>query len=375
MNPQPRDSDRPLPRVPPKHDPAVRRIVEHWRRLLGPQDPDGARTLIACSGGADSSALVLALRAATSDLVIAHVVHDQRPLDEALADRDAVAVLADALGLPFVEGRARAADWPGNIEASYRRARYAELHRLALAAGCGFVATGHHAMDQAESVLMALIRGSGPAGLSGIAPRRWLRSPDPHAGASVLLVRPMLATEPSDARRLCQESGWAWQEDRTNADVSRLRARLRTHVLPPLLAARPGALRKIGDAATLQRRVAAAIMVDARALWRKRETRLDAGGSLGAIAWRRDDLLSAGSPAAAVCLRRAFALLRSPQGMQRRALAEPAGLDRLGLRHLSAVLERIEDRHAPPNLASWSGVGLWRLGDTIELRRPTRGED
>ena len=116
-------------------------------------------------------------------------------------------------------------------------------------------------------------------------------------------------------------------------------------------------------------------MVDARALWRKRETRLDASGSLDAIAWRRDDILAAGSPAAAACLRRAFALLRLPPGIQRRALAEPVGLDRLGLRHLSAALERIEDCHAPPNLASWSGVGLWRLGDTIELRRPTKGED
>lgn len=375
MNPPPRDSDRPRPRVPPKHDPAVRRIVALWRRLCGPQHPAGARTLIACSGGADSSALVLALRAATHDLVIAHVVHDQRPPAEALADRDAVAALAGALGLPFVEGRARAADWPGNVEAAYRRARYAELHRLALAAGCGFVATGHHAMDQAESVLMALIRGSGPAGLSGIAPRRRLRSPDPRAGVPVILVRPMLSNDPSEARRMCREAGWAWQEDRTNADVSRLRARLRTQVLPPLLAARPGALRKIGDAAGLQRRIASALMADARDLWRKRETRLDASGSLDAIAWRRDDLLAAGAPAAAACLRRAFALLRLPPGVQRSVLAEPAGLDRLGLRHLSAVFERIEDRHAPPNLATWSGVGLWRLGDTIELRRPTRGQD
>ncbi|RMD62600.1 MAG: hypothetical protein D6824_06550, partial [Planctomycetota bacterium] len=62
-------------------------IVRAWRRLT----EGGAPTLVACSGGADSTALLLALRSATEELVVGHVVHDMRPVAEALADRDAVA--------------------------------------------------------------------------------------------------------------------------------------------------------------------------------------------------------------------------------------------------------------------------------------------
>jgi len=85
-------------------DAGVRRIVRAWRALTGGRgvrDVD-RRTLIACSGGVDSSALVLALATATEHLVVAHVVHDMRGAEDALADRDAARVLAERVGLGFV---------------------------------------------------------------------------------------------------------------------------------------------------------------------------------------------------------------------------------------------------------------------------------
>ena len=153
------------PHAPPhrgvrRSDPAVAEVVARWRRLTG-----GARTLVACSGGADSVALLLMLRAATDDLVAGHVVHDLRPRDEALADRDAVRGLADACGVPFVSEEVRVP--AGNAEGMARTARYEALARMAQEHGCASVASAHHAGDQLEGVVMALVRGAGVRGLGG----------------------------------------------------------------------------------------------------------------------------------------------------------------------------------------------------------------
>lgn len=217
--------------------PVAREIIRSWRALV-PPGGRGARTLVACSGGADSTALALALAAATRELVLGHVVHDMRPRDESLADRGAVRMLAERLGVRFVEAevtvpRGRGA---GNAEASARRLRYAALERLAAESGCGFIATAHHADDQLESMLMALVRGSGTAGLRGIAERR--------ACGEVTLVRPMLGVTHAESVALCQALGVEWREDATNTDASRLRAALRLRVLPVLEELRPGASKR-----------------------------------------------------------------------------------------------------------------------------------
>lgn len=238
-----------------RRDAAVAEIVRRWRALTGGRATRdaGRRTVVACSGGADSSALVLALARVRPGVTVAHVVHDLRPPEQALADRDATRWLAGKLGLEFVEASVRVRDGVGasrgvttNLEARARRARYAALAELAERAGCWWVATGHHADDQLETVLMRLMRGAGPTGLGGIADARPI-------GRGVTLVRPMLSITREDARRLCVEAGWSWREDATNADESLLRSAVRHRVVPALLGLAPAVRERVATTARLSR--------------------------------------------------------------------------------------------------------------------------
>jgi tRNA(Ile)-lysidine synthase len=283
-------------------------VATQWRaltRAVATKDPvstDNRRTLIACSGGADSSALAIVLAAALSAedaahrLVIAHIVHDLRPAREALADRDATARLADFLGVPFVEGSAAIRGLPGNAEAIARRLRYATLTTLASAHSCGWVATAHHADDQLETMLMALIRGTGLRGLAGIhRSRKTGRSsvgtpetPGATGTPTISIIRPMLGVTRRDAETICTRAGWRWQVDATNSDRSRVRASLRASVLPLIESIRPGAslraastARMLGDAHSLLRS-------EARAILRARE--LNNNEAKPPYRWTRDTL-------------------------------------------------------------------------------------
>jgi len=240
---------------------SVRQAVSAWRALIADCGGAGQRTLLACSGGADSSALALALASAGTELVVGHVVHDLRVPAEALADRDAAKALARRLGLPFVEASIAVRARPGNAENNARRHRYAALVGLARAHSCPFVATGHHADDQMETVLMRLLRGAGPRGLGGMARRRALARAGPGSGADVWLLRPMLALSRPQAQRICTACGVAWRVDRTNLDTSRLRAAIR-HELAP-------AMRRIAPAASRHFAVAAELMAQAAELCRE----------------------------------------------------------------------------------------------------------
>ncbi len=212
----------------------VRAVRTHWRSLTGGSAVRDAerRTLVACSGGADSAALVLAL--ADRPIEVAHIVHDLRSEAEAIGDRDAVRDLADSLGLPFHEQKVCVRDRPGNLEANASTGRYEALREIAVGRGIGLVATAHHAEDQLETLLMRIARGSGVAGLSGIAPVR--------SEGSVQIVRPMLSVSRNDAQSFCRICGHAWREDATNADISRARAAIRHTVLPALIEAEPRVL-------------------------------------------------------------------------------------------------------------------------------------
>lgn len=248
LNLRPPILNRPV--LPPKSG-AVGIVIRRWRVLSGGgrvRDPD-RRTLIACSAGADSSALALCLAAAGSNLVVAHILHDLRPALDATADLEAARSLASGLSLPFVSASVSCKSKGGNLEAVARRERYTALVGLAREHACPFIATAHHADDQLETLLMRLIRGSGPRGLSGIAPKRRL-------APGVTLIRPMLDITRADAEAICRDAGVPWATDATNTDRTRLRAALRHDIVPVLRRIAPSIASTAGRVAAVQREIA-----------------------------------------------------------------------------------------------------------------------
>jgi tRNA(Ile)-lysidine synthase len=188
----------------------------------------GERVLVAVSGGPDSVALADVLAelapALRIALEVAHVDHDLRA--GAGRDADLVRDLCGRLGLAcHVERVAvrRGPPWDG-LEAEARRARHAALRARAAAIGAHRIATGHTADDQAETVLMRLLQGSGPRGLAGMAPVRGL------------LVRPLLEARRADVVAHVAARRLPFVEDESNRDLRFLRNRIRHEVLPSLAA-------------------------------------------------------------------------------------------------------------------------------------------
>ncbi|MFP4144701.1 MAG: tRNA lysidine(34) synthetase TilS [Phycisphaeraceae bacterium] len=202
---------------------------------------EGGRVIVAVSGGCDSVALLLALhqlagrRGWDLDIAAGHVQHHLR--DAAEEDARFVEDLVDRLDIPFLRADL---DLPreGNLEANARQARYAALGSMAETFSADAVASAHSADDQLETLLMRLLRGSSVRGLRGIA---WRRRLDPDNPAGAALIRPMLGATRAHAADFLRSRGQGWREDPTNADLTRLRARLRHEVLPLLRDIQPAA--------------------------------------------------------------------------------------------------------------------------------------
>jgi len=191
------------------------------------------RVLVAASGGADSTALLLALHELADTLRIrlamAHLHHGIRG-KEADGDAAFVRTLARRLHIPLIEGRA---DVPAlarrkkiSLEMAAREARYKFLVRAARQAGASVVATAHSADDQVETVLLRLARGAGLRGLAGIPSSTVLHG--------LRLVRPMLTVSRPEIIAYLEARGAEWREDSTNREVLHLRNRVRHKVLPLL---------------------------------------------------------------------------------------------------------------------------------------------
>lgn len=180
-----------------------------------------APVVVACSGGADSLALLALAVDADLEPVAVHVDHGLRPGSAAEADR--VAAAAALLGAGFLAERAVVA--PGaDLEARARAARYDALERARRAVGATVVLVGHTADDQAETVLVNLLRGSGVRGLAGMPPRR------------DAIVRPLLAWRRTETRSWCVARGLEPLDDPMNDDPAFTRVRVRREVLPLLTA-------------------------------------------------------------------------------------------------------------------------------------------
>jgi tRNA(Ile)-lysidine synthase len=199
---------------------------------------------------------------------------------------------------------------------------------MARAHGCRYVATAHHADDQLETVLMRLIRGSGPRGLGGIRAVRGL-------GPDLKVVRPMLAMSRDDAVAVCRHAGWVWKDDASNRDESFLRNALRARVIPEIKAIRPDAAERTAVTAEVCRLAADAI---------EREARLVLNAATRKAADGRGVLLSrkplASAPMAVRC--ESLRLMLRDFGS--------VGMDRAGWRVLSPAAEAIGDASTEPRV-------------------------
>jgi tRNA(Ile)-lysidine synthase len=189
----------------------------------------GDRVGVAVSGGADSVALFRLLNDLRCELGITlAVVHFNHSLrgEESDADAQFVSALATFSGCDLFLAKedvaAEAARLALNLEDAARRLRYSFFLRVIREARATRIAVAHTADDQAETLLAHMIRGTGPAGLAGIYPV---------AGP---IVRPLLGTRREDLREYLREIGQPWREDSTNQDLRRMRARIRTQLLPRL---------------------------------------------------------------------------------------------------------------------------------------------
>ena len=217
----------------PTRDPLIR-AIEKTIATHGMLQP-GDRVLVGLSGGPDSTALLLGLHQLRARLSItigaAHLNHGLRG-DRAARDARHAAGLAERLGVSLVTETDSAEAFRQahrvSPEEAAREVRYRFLERAAMAGGFNRIALGHHQDDDAELVLMRLLRGSGPLGLAGIPPQR------PLPGGATTIIRPLIRTSRAAILAFIARSGSCTVTDESNADVRFLRNRIRHHLLPLL---------------------------------------------------------------------------------------------------------------------------------------------
>lgn len=197
----------------------------------------GDRVVVAVSGGSDSVALLDLLHRTRAShqlaLTVGHVDHGIHPESSAIAER--VAALAARFELPFALRRLDLGSAAG--ETAARAGRYAALDEIRRDAAARWIVTAHHADDQAETLLMRLLHGSGPAGLAGMAPVRGR------------IVRPLLQVTHAELVAYTLDRGLPQWDDPANEDLRHERAWIRHAVMPVLAERLPDVLARIARSA------------------------------------------------------------------------------------------------------------------------------
>ncbi|MCF8032167.1 MAG: tRNA lysidine(34) synthetase TilS [Desulfarculaceae bacterium] len=372
---------------------------------LGGPLPGPGPMLAAVSGGADSVALARLLALAAPEhgwrLVLAHVDHGLRPTSG--DDASFVAALAGELEAKCLLRRVAVERAGRSLEEAAREARREALLAMADEAGAGAIALGHTLEDQAETVLMRLLTGSGPAGLAAMRP--W----------SPPWWRPLLGLRREALRAWLGQEDHPWREDPSNQDLSILRNRVRHRLMPlaqelvnpraPQALARlarvAGAEEELWEAWCTQaarrimRRQGTSLLLEAEPLAEmplarqgrllRHAVRELTGSSQGLLALHVEQLLEllAGEAGRKLTLPSGFMAWREPEGLRLdRAAPPPGGAITLhgpatvGLPHLGARL-RLELVGEKPGLSGRGPTACLPAGAVrwpLELRPPLPGE-
>lgn len=284
--------------------------------------------------------------------IIVHVVHDLRPTDMTVRDRDAVISFAAELGCECIHQSIHTKSLPGNQEHNARTARYDTLAQIALDQGIEFVATGHHADDQLETMLMNLSRGAGMRGLAGIN--------DTRSFQGTTIIRPMLGITHQDAIDLCHELEINFTHDHSNDDLSLTRNRLRHTILPALREFDPDIAQRASTSSDSCRSTinALSILVE-RLLWSLGKLDPDE------ITWSRTDLET--QPCAA---------LVELMWMSINHLCKGIGSDRVNNASLNDVVRAITDSSTEPRSCRLGPIVVEVTARTVVTRAcaPQHGE-
>ena len=323
----------------------------------------GATLVVACSGGPDSTALLhalLALQPATGlNLHVAHLNHDFRG-QEAEDDAAFVARMARRLNLPSTVEEADPIAYQrergiSSFEEAAREVRYRFLTRLANRIDANAIALGHTADDQAETILMHILRGAGLSGLRGMQELSpWRDAPNQE---TAFLFRPLLQATRSETRAYCLELNIPFREDSTNSSLRFTRNRIRHKLLPILRDYNPqirDALVRIGRASTESHQF---LSDELDRLWPKLFSKRGCIVCIQAAAFNKLH------PALrAMVLRRAYAEARG-------------SLRRLSETHVNAMLS-LSLAPAGKSIHLPAGLAMWTTGDKLmiglrELRENT----
>ena len=320
----------------------IRETIQAHAMLAG-----GERLVVAVSGGPDSTALLSVLQALREelrlDLHVAHLNHGLRP--GAAGDAAAVARMAEAMGYPYhgatEDVTAAATRERRSLEDAGREARYRFLAGVAQEIEAQVIATGHTRDDQAETVLMRLLRGSGPRGLAGIPPVRR------HDGLRV--IRPLIDTSRDEIAAYLARQRLDARDDASNRDPAILRNRVRLVLLPILEGYNPDVR---------------------RALARLAEVTRDDADALDALSAPQVNAVLRGTPGSVHIAVEAFG--RLPVALQRRALRE--AIRRVRGNGVQIAFVHIEEARvgvlgARPG-AAWQapgGVRIFRRPEAIEV--------
>ena len=306
----------------------------------------GDTVVVAVSGGADSVTLLHVLRSLHEyrlSLIVAHLNHLLR-CEESDADEQFVSTIAAEYGVPYVVERFAVDEFARreglSLEEAGRLARYRFFDEVAAKYGAAAVALAHHADDQAETVLMRLLRGSAATGLCGMLPK----------SAGGRYVRPLLQVTRNQIQNYLSEHGLAFRTDSSNSDLSFLRNRIRHELLPILETYNPAVrelLTATADALAADEAVLDQLCVSTF------ETMADTWP--GTVKMSIERLCNEPQAVRLRLYRRALTLVRGD-------------LRRIGRRHLDAIDRLVHDRKPHLSLDLPGGTNISRRYDQLFIR-------